>query len=113
MAKKKPKYALQSGLRAWQRRLRLLDWTIEAAWVPHCHSHGLNDIDLHLKRSRISISEELATNLYEAEVTLVHELLHIPFEFVKCRKKGLKLMLLEQAIETMAHSFVRLRLGKP
>lgn len=105
------RFDLQANLRYWQRALRLLDWDIEVSWVPHLDDDGLNDTTLPLKVALIQIYDGLATDKHKAEVTLVHELLHVHFEFIKCKKKGLRLMLLEQAVETLANSLVKLRHG--
>jgi hypothetical protein len=102
-------YDLQAGLRYWQKQLRLQDWDVRAAWVPHYDDRGGNVIIGRLKTSTISINDLLREELREAETTLVHELLHIPFDFLSLKDDSLEDMLMEQAVETLAKALVSLR----
>lgn len=107
--RRKKRFQLQAELRYWKRVLRLMDWKIVADWAPHLESQGINNVNMALKTSTIRIDEDLASNLREAEVTLVHELIHIHLEFIGCKEGKLKWLLMEQSTETLAQAFVDLR----
>lgn len=116
---------LDKRLPVWQRRLRLQDWTIRATLSPRWSkgsgtTFGQCWADYKNKQAEIKIlrpedyDQELNIVAYDAEQTLIHELIHVQYaehEDTMTSKQGVKY---EQAVEQMATALVNMfrRRGK-
>lgn len=117
-------YQLQQRLRYWQRALNLRDWFVTAVWVPYPESgnRGLCEVRQEDKSALIRLDAGLRVDarddFLDAELTLVHELLHIHFDFLGFDAPGpkpkptLKDQLFEQAIDQAARAIVRQHRGR-
>jgi len=104
-------YPLQKRLRYWQKRLNLLDWAITAEWeeglMEKTEKCGEHSILLGDKEGSIVLDASYRTETYQrAERLLVHELLHVLFEFWRKGDDGVSDQVLEQSIEQVARALV-------
>lgn len=108
----KKKKNLQKLTAKWQKILRLQDWDIQVAYGGKAELvddlHGVCHSDKTYKKAAIVISDgsNLVTDLliFDDELTLVHELLHLVFE--EPSKK--KIDDYERAIEQTAAALLNL-----
>ena len=103
-------FPLQRRLRYWQKILRLKDWTITVEWSPSLvEDEGQNEIVEENRESTIYLDSALKKSHRRADVALVHELLHIPFEFAR-DGDGVSVtdVLLEQGIQQVALGMVEI-----
>lgn len=121
------KNELEERLAYWQKVLRLQDWRIHVEMVDsdeiennagqcHVHQHGKTAVIKLIKPeayNRTSSFAKAFPDTLEVEVTLVHELLHIPFDglFVE-EENEIREDREEQALEMTAHALVRLDRGQ-
>jgi hypothetical protein len=108
---------LASLLTKWQRILRLQDWEIKVEWARHFDmlpdSQGqVKAINAHktayikiLDRADLADPAKACSSAEEAEVTLVHELLHLHFSLID-GFSGTDNVLYEQAISTIAKALI-------
>jgi hypothetical protein len=108
---------LDRWVRQWQQVLRLQDWQVKVELcrerdMKQAGCEGLNDHNVHLKRSAIQIRDPAdhlnADFPADIEATIVHELLHLHFAGLYS-SKGLQMQLWEQAIESIAMAFVGMK----
>lgn len=100
----------------WQQKLRLSHWNIavrvcRADEMPIPDAQAVNEISLETERSLISIlaNEDYQESIFEQdmEVSLVHELLHIPMKYITDPEKGsLEYIHTEAFIEGLARLLV-------
>lgn len=118
---------LKERLTYWQRVLRLQDWRIHAEMVDsdeiennagqcHVHQHGKTAVIKLIRQeayNRTSSFAKAFPDTLDTEVTLVHELLHIPFDglFVE-EDNEIREDREESALELLAYSLVRLDRGQ-
>jgi hypothetical protein len=96
----------------WQRQLRLQGWDIEVTEVPAYLIDKLGQCMTveNTRRARIQIAvDEDGKPCDDAEMTLVHELLHVSFPGVDDGRSSTRQ---EQAIEATAQALVRLNRGE-
>lgn len=113
----------------WQGYLRMVDWCVEVRLTPQSElqSHtamGECEIKRQLKQALIKIvtkeeylrdGQKFCPQTYDAELTLVHELLHIQFDCVSPYNKksfdprSLRVAEFESAIELTAQALVVLK----
>lgn len=110
---------LDAALAKWQKILRLQDWEIRASIVnagDNGGNRGTCTVHFQLGAATIRISshdsgdssKEWDHERKDMELTLVHELLHIPFHSFRPKEDSLKHELWEQAIEKTAWNLVAL-----
>lgn len=104
----------------WQKILRLQDWAIvvEVPEAPlpeekgggqgYCEFYSqINQAHIWLCHPRFK--PRRTTNLWDLEVTVVHELLHIKFHMMPLNISKAHMDAFESAIDTTAQSFVALK----
>ena len=119
---------LKERLSYWQRVLRLQDWLIHVEMVDsdeidnnsgecQVHQHTKTVVIKLIKPeafNRTSAFSKNFPNNLDVEITLVHELLHVPFDglFVEDDDDEIREEREEQAIELLAQALVRLDRGQ-
>lgn len=119
---------LLERLEYWQKILRLQDWRIHVMMVDsdeiennagqcHVHQHGKTAVIKLIKPeayNRTSAFAKAFPDTLDTEVTLVHELLHIPFDglFVEEEDNELRTDREESALELLAHALVKMDRGQ-
>ncbi len=111
---------LQSKCRAWQRRLRLQDWTVTVDLVRHAPDVdilGRVEYSLLTKCANIKITNESSLaprqkeDGYDMEEVLVHELLHLHFvSILELESKEPSYVAQEHVINVLAHALIAGRL---
>lgn len=102
---------LNAALRLWKKRLKLLDWDIEACFShPKDMNGALGRININLMRKCAAIELDHKAPSYECdEHVLVHELLHCHFQpFSPTNDDSLEYEMWEQCVDQMATCFVSL-----
>lgn len=110
---------LDKKLKVWQRRMRLQDWTIRVSLSPKWDkgsgtTFGQCWPDRRNKQAEIKILRpedyDPDDNIvaYDAEQTLVHELIHVQFTGTEPANKAPEAELYETAVEQMATALVNI-----
>ena len=112
---------LKDAMKFWQKELRLQDWDITVEFVrlfdmgreAHGHCHYVRPLkEAHI---RIIDPKDVDGTLlipFDAEQTLVHELLHIPICMFDDSENGSdKDILMEQFVNSMAKTLVKIKRG--
>jgi hypothetical protein len=108
----------QEMCKRWQSAMRLADWHVEFELADPKDikgNDGMSHISVINCEAKIQIADprkvgmENRTFPYSAELTLVHELLHLYFEPVCAKRKAAdRRLMIEQAIETLAKAIINL-----
>ena len=109
MAQKKLQY--KKLLSFWKKLLRLQDWEIEVKeMIPDAEQEHVGEVAFVLERkyAQISLLSPQATD-EDIEDTLVHELIHIHLAPFWPEEDAQKVVLAEQAVDSLARAFVALR----
>ncbi len=108
----------ESWLEEWQPILRLCDWNISVQVVRGRevdNDHGQCWLSRQEKVARIKLKmpgdhDETQSTPYNAEHTLIHELIELHFDVFKTEKKGFKHNAQELAINMLADALLKARL---
>ena len=104
----------------WQERLKLMDWDLKIRFSTKDEAKetwGLCKPDTNTKQALIHIAnprwfkeEDKVVHgyLWDPEVTVVHELLHLHFSLLDHKSGSVKDVIEEQIVSTLAHLLVAL-----
>ena len=110
---------LQGALKFWQKELRIQDWDITVEFVrsfnmgreAHGHCHYVRPLkEAHIRIIDPKDVDEALLIPFDAEQTLVHELLHISM-FDDSENGSDKDILMEQFVNSMAKTLVKIKRG--